>query len=584
MTIQRNLYRDALPMSGMYQFTTDPQGIGEAERWFDGLPAARPIAVPGSWNEQYQDLDDFCGTAWYERREFVPEAWRGRRILLRVGAAAYLAKVWVNGTFAGEHEGGCLPFEFDVTGLLECGQENRFVFSVDAAQHPDRLPPGNFPPNEWLGPWQGQHPANNYDFYPYGGIHRPVHLLAVPAGRIVSVRVATQLESGRARVACAIAADTTAFDRIEILLDGETKAEITGGAETGEAAFELPDPVLWEPSRPHLYQLTARAIQGGQPADEYTVAIGLRTVAVEGGRLLLNGKPVFLRGFGKHEDFPMSGKGLNEPVMIKDYNLLNWIGANSYRTSHYPYSEEMLDLADRLGVLVIDESPLVGLMRRHYDAGTLERCKALLDEMIARDRNHPSVIMWSVANEPTSNEPAAGPFFKALYDHVRALDDSRPVTMATCYGTDDVAVGHFDVISLNKYYGWYSHPGQLEEGERQLAAELEAWRAKHGKPILITEFGADAVAGMHHDPPRQWTEEYQAEMLTRQYRLFASTPGIIGAHVWAFADFKTSQIYMRVLLNHKGVFTRERQPKLAAHALKKLWTEPVARTNETETP
>lgn len=322
MSIQRNLYRDALPMSGLYQFATDPKGVGETERWFDGVPAARPIAVPASWNEQYQDLDDFCGTAWYERREFVPEAWRGRRILLRVGAAANLAKVWVNGAFAGEHEGGSLPFEFDVTGLLEYGQENRFVFSVDAAQQPDRLPPGNFPPSEWLGPWQGQYPANNYDFYPYGGIHRPVHLLAVPAGRILSVRVATRLDAGRAWVSCAIAADTESFDRVEILFDGERKADIPGGARTGAVEFEVAQPVLWEPGRPHLYRLTARAIQNGQPADEYALDIGLRTIALADGRLLLNGKPVFLKGFGKHEDFAVSGKGLNEPVMVKDYKGL----------------------------------------------------------------------------------------------------------------------------------------------------------------------------------------------------------------------------------------------------------------------
>lgn len=579
MKIQRNLYRDVQPMSGIYGFSTDPEGLGETERWFEGLPNSRPIAVPASWNEQYQDLDDYVGTGWYERLEFIPPLWQGRHVLLRVGAAYYYTKVWVNGTFVGEHEGGSLPFDLDVTDCVHYGQSNRIVFSVDAEPQPDRLPPGNFPLEEWNWTLQGQFPPNNYDFYPYGGIHRPVYLLAIPEEHIQDIIIRTTYNGNRAQIAFEINANTSRFDRFSIFLDNELRYEISGG--NIEGIVEIDDPILWEPGCPHLYNLKVQAKKKGQVVDEYAVPIGIRTIEVKSGQLLLNGKPVFLKGFGKHEDFMISGKGLNEPVMVKDYNLLRWIGANSYRTSHYPYSEEMMDMADQLGVLVIDESPLVGLMRRNFDSRTLQKSKAFIREMILRDRNHPSVIMWSVANEPKSNEPEAAPFFKELYDYTRSLDDSRPVTMATGLDpTSDLAVGHFDVISLNKYYGWYTYPGRLDEADRQLAEELEQWHAKYDKPIFISEFGADAISGLHYDPPRQFSEEYQAEMLIRQYQLFENMPFVIGAHVWAFADFKTSQIYARVLLNRKGVFTRERQPKLAAHALRRLWSNPIKNKRE----
>jgi beta-glucuronidase len=324
---------------------------------------------------------------------------------------------------------------------------------------------------------------------------------------------------------------------------------------------------------PNLYHVTVTLGWKGEDFDEYDLSVGMRTVAVSGRKLLLNGKPVFMKGFGKHEDFMVIGKGLNHALIVKDFSLMEWIGANSFRTSHYPYSEEVLDYADRRGILVIDETPMVGLMKRNYCQEYLEKCKGIIHDLVDRDRNHPSVIMWSVANEPTSAEKEAEDFFKELYSFTKSLDDTRPVTLVTCMGIDeDVAIKYFDVICLNRYYGWYSYPGQLDEASKALEADLEHCSRKFEKPIMVTEFGADAVAGMHSDPPRQFTEEYQAEMLTQQYKIMSGKDYVIGSHVWAFADFKTSQIFMRVVLNHKGVFTRERQPKLAAHALKNLWS------------
>jgi beta-glucuronidase len=252
---------------------------------------------------------------------------------------------------------------------------------------------------------------------------------------------------------------------------------------------------------------------------------------------------------------------------------MQWIGANSFRTTHYPYSEQMMDVADRLGFLVIDETPAVGLF---FDEPGLERrlglCRQYTQELIQRDKNHPSVIAWSLANEPHSWRPAAKPFFRDLYDLAKSLDSTRPVTVVTHVGVNEEAFEFLDFMCLNRYYGWYSEPGELDLGCQKLSAELDALYAKYHKPLILTEFGADTVAGCHAEQPEMFGEEYQTEMLTRYIKVLRTKPFVVGEHVWNLCDFKTGQSVRRVGgLNLKGVFTRDRRPKLAAHRLRELW-------------
>jgi beta-glucuronidase len=271
-----------------------------------------------------------------------------------------------------------------------------------------------------------------------------------------------------------------------------------------------------------------------------------------------------------------------------DQTLLKWIGANSFRTSHYPYAEEVLDYADRQGLLVIDEVPAVGL---HLSLGHLGDPGAVtfgpgaiggpaaaahlaaISELISRDRNHPSVIAWSIANEPDTAEPAARDYFAPLVAAARELDPTRPVcfaNVATAPPAADVVTDLFDLICVNRYYGWYADPGDLETAERELETELRAW-ARRGQPILVTEFGADAIAGLHALPPTMWSEDYQAALIALSLRVFRRIPEVIGEHVWNFADFATAQAVHRPGGNHKGVFTRDRQPKAVAWLLRDLW-------------
>jgi beta-glucuronidase len=247
-----------------------------------------------------------------------------------------------------------------------------------------------------------------------------------------------------------------------------------------------------------------------------------------------------------------------------------------------------MDLADRLGVLVINETPAVGLNFNdpaEMSAARQEQCKRHLRELIARDKNHPSTIMWSVANEPFGGPvPWAGveapegaveagtAAFQELYDLANALDGTRPVTYAGFQGGASAWHGIFDVVCVNRYYGWYTHSGRIDEGLAALAQELDALHEEFGKPIIVTEFGADTLAGLHATPPEMWSEEYQVEVLRGYLDAAAARPFVAGMHIWNFADFKTGQAVMRAAgMNHKGVFTRDRRPKMAAHLLRERW-------------
>jgi beta-glucuronidase len=276
--------------------------------------------------------------------------------------------------------------------------------------------------------------------------------------------------------------------------------------------------------------------------------------------------------------------------MVHDFELMRWLGANSFRTSHYPYDEAFLDYADRHGIVVIDETAAVGLNMglgggifgaqgyQTYSPETInddtQRVHAqAIRELVARDKNHPCVVLWSIANEPESDTEGAEEYFRPLFDVARAADPTRPVgfvnVMLAPHGK--CRVSQFgDVLMLNRYYGWYVNTGDLASAEIAWREELEAW-ATDGKPIIITEYGADTLSGLHSITPQPWDEEYQVAYLEMNHRVFDSVPAVVGEQIWNFADFKTTAGIMRVDGNKKGVFTRDRRPKAAAHALRRRW-------------
>jgi beta-glucuronidase len=573
---QQNLYRTCEDLSGFWEFQRDTADQGRANKWFQGLPKPIWIAVPSSWNEQFIDTPNDFGPAWYQLRFEHDAAAPNRRYVLRFGSVNYCADVWLNAEYLGGHEGGHLPFEFDITHQMQRG-ENLLVVRVDAQLSPLRVPPGNVPETLNTGLIKS-YPPTKYDFFAYCGIHRPVKLYSTHVQHIEALSVTTEL------------AGTTGVVHIGAQAAGGTAAQFTLSrgdhtyskrvqieAAQASVVLDVPNAQLWDIGEPNLYRLTTEIISGDEIVDLYHLDIGIRTVAVQGNALLLNNKPVFLCGFGRHEDFPIIGRGLPYAVMIKDTALMQWVGANSFRTSHYPYAEEILDLADKTGILVIDETPAVGLYFSDDGvAARLETCRSQVREMIARDRNHPSVIMWSLANEPDSDVPAAKTFFLNLYQLARSLDQTRPITLVSHRGVNEEAFEFLDLICLNRYYGWYTHEGRIAEGITALSDELDALYERFHKPIILSEFGADAVPGHHAIPEEMFSEEYQAELIERTITLLNTKAYVTGQHIWNLCDFKTGQGYQRVNgYNYKGVFTRDRRPKLAAHRLRQLWEQPA---------
>ncbi|MQY58147.1 MAG: beta-glucuronidase [Clostridia bacterium] len=573
-----NGFREVIDLSGFFDFKLDPDNVGEEKNWQKGVESSRSIGIPGSWNEQFIDTRDYLGPTWHFKKFYVPSSWKEKLVWFRIGAANYYAKVWINGKLIGEHEGGYLPFQFEVTDKVRFGKENFLSVKVDNQLSPERVPPGNIPEEEHpRSVRQRSYPDVNFDFFPYGGIHRPVYLFCTPLDYIEDIAVTTSIEGKKGLVKYRITKKGGEAKEAFIHLGDENtrldqKAEFRGNMAEGELTID--EATFWSPDSPHLYEMVVELLSPeGAPIDEYTLSIGIRTIEVKNDRLYLNGEPIFLKGFGKHEDFPIIGKGLSLPLIVKDYSLMKWIGANSFRTSHYPYSEEMMNMADKEGFLVIDEIPAVGLFFGKGNKRRLSLCKQYLRELIARDKNHPSVIMWSIANEPHSTKPEAKEFFRQLYEHTKKLDPSRLVTLVSMFGLKEEALAYVDVICLNRYYGWYTEPGQLDRASHKLSRELDALYQTYKKPILLSEFGAGAIAGVHAHPAELFSEEYQAELIQKYCEVIESKPYMVGEHVWCFADFKTAQVAYRVALNRKGVFTRTRQPKLAAHILRKIWIE-----------
>ncbi len=589
---QQNDLRNKLDLSGFWNFQMDPDEVGEAQKWFSGLGSPRTIAVPGSWNEQFEEAYHYLGMAWYIRDDiFIPPSWQGQQIYIRVGSANYFARVWVNGQAVGEHEGGHLPFAFDISSHIRWNEPNIIAIQVENHLQPNRIPAGNIQQKRTTGFSLGSgYPPATFDFYPYAGIHRPIILYSVPPSSIEDITVITEIQgtAGIVRVNVTQRMDSGAG---QVKLQGHSVAaesSLTFSNGMAEAVLEVANAQFWSPESPYLYKLTVTLGDGDQITDRYILEVGIRTVEVRGTQLLLNGKPIYLKGFGRHEDFFASGRGLNQPLIVKDYSLMKWIGANSYRTSHYPYSEEEMQMADREGMLIIDEIPAVSLnfLGSEDDiSARLAMCKQQLQELVSRDKNHASVIMWSVANEPFGSfiarmmgqdvpsdyDTKGRDFLHELIKLAKDIDASRPATLVGMMMSPAEWLDLADVILINRYYGWYTQTGRIQEGAAGLEQELDEL-AQLNKPLMISEFGADTVAGLHSLPAKVFSEEYQAELIQMYLDVTAKKDFVIGMHIWNFADFQATQSTGRVGgMNLKGVFTRDRTPKMAAHILRGRW-------------
>ncbi len=354
---------------------------------------------------------------------------------------------------------------------------------------------------------------------------------------------------------------------------------MSDGKATVSTLLRIPSVGLWSPENPRLYKVVVSLFDSsGAMLDEYILPFGFRTVGIKGGKFLLNGKPVFFRGFGRHEDINVIGRGMNFPFMVKDYGLMKWMGANSFRTSHYPYSEEMMAMADREGFLVIDEVAANTLSMKAVAGNPSKRAllasnhKAQIDELIERDYNHPCVVAWSLGNECESYFPEGKGYFSEMVAHAKTRDLTRPITFVVMKDAEqENDAESYDFICVNTYPSWYWDCGRIEKIPDSLRPLLEGYWKKYKKPVIVSEFGADTIPGLHSEYGLMWSEEFQVEMIKKIIGIAEEYPFVCGTHIWNFADFKVGQHTGRIILNWKGLFTRERHPKMAAHEIKKLW-------------
>ena len=580
--------RELISLDGLWDFKLDEEGVGREQDWqTKPLPESQKMAVPASFNDIVADASkrDFHGDIWYQRTVRVPKGWDGSRVSVYFSSATHAAQVWVNGTEIGAHEGGYLPFDLDVTDLVKGGEEFLLTVCVNNQLTFETIPPGVTVDGKQL---------YFHDFYNYSGIARPVKLVSVPKTHLDDVTVVTDYEGKTGKVNATFVVVGEKADEAAVratLVDAEGVEVASGEAKDGVVDLEIVDVNLWKPGEGYLYNMVVEVLEGDEVVDVYNQSVGVRTVEVRGTEFLINGEPFYFTGFGMHEDHAIVGKQQNDGLMLRDFNNLKWIGANSMRTSHYPYSEEFMDYADRTGLVVIDETPAVGLNMglgggifgsqgyvtyspETINDNTQKAHKREIEDLIARDKNRPSVVIWSIANEPESDSEASEEYFRPLFAAAREADPTRPVgfvnVMLAPYGK--CRVSQFaDVLMLNRYYGWYVFTGDLKAAEAAWRQELEGW-SNDNKPIIITEYGADTMPGLHQLVPEPWSEEYQVEYMEMNSDVFDSIPAVVGEHVWNFADFKTTSGIMRVGGNKKGAFDRDREPKAAAHWLRKRWS------------
>ncbi len=580
---QLNRCRTVIDLSGFWEFTPDDN---EDNR--NGFQPLAVVGIPGSWNEQLAELDlmNHVGKIWFQKRFFIPCTLANSRLQLRFGSVDFHARVWLNGKPVGEHSSGFLPFEFDICDHILPDQEQLLVVCVDNRLSHDTIPQGVTAEDYHSFHLQRHQtfPPTVFDFFAYGGIHRPVKLTALHQIHIQSINLESRIKGadGHIRFQGDVSHDEGGITIKASLWDGHVaktiiEQKVAGSKFQGE--IQVKQARFWSDKDPHLYQLHFQLFDHAILVDEYHLPVGIREVKVDDKNLLLNNQPIFLRGFGKHEDFAVLGKGFSPALIAKDFQLLKWIGANSFRTSHYPYAEEVLQLADQMGFLVIAEVPAVSLNFRFATEQTLENHTSVIKKMIERDRNHPSVIAWSLGNEPgiwgeeEARSEKADRYWQQIFAFARKLDPGRPLTLPTFprWKDQDLVYRYCDFISINRYWGWYEVPAEIDKAGAILKSELEKLYATYHKPILVSEFGADAIEGMHATYPQLFTEEYQTDLIKKYFEVIESLPYTIGEHIWNFADFRTAQHFRRVVLNKKGVFNRQREPKAAAFAIRNHW-------------
>ncbi len=545
-----------VPATGGYFLDRSPRDKTELlEYSFERSPT---LWVPRDWNSQDQKLLYYEGTIWYRRRFDAPSVAPGRRYFLHFGGANYEADVYLNGRKLGQHTGGFTPFEFEVTGQLQPAG-NSLVVRVNNQRHREGVP------------------TLNTDWWNYGGITRDVLLVETPETFVADYTV--RLKPGTTDVVQAtVQLDGPRRDQtVAVAIPELHLGNMAGTDEHGRAVVDLPSSALalWTPEQPRLYQVVIST-----DTDTIREKIGFRTIETRGTDILLNGRPVFLRGISIHEVNPLTG---GRACTREDARqLLTWakeLNCNFVRLAHYPHNEFMARLADEMGLMVWEEIPVYWTILWENPA-TLANARNQLTELITRDRNRASVIVWSMANETPVGD-ARTRFLKTLVDTARSLDNTRLISAAMEIHSPpddpdtkivDDPFGEFtDIISFNEYVGWY-------DGLPDKCARIK-WQVRYQKPVVISEFGADALQGFHADPLTRFSEEYQEDLYLQTLPMLQRIPQLRGMTPWVLCDFRSPRRPLPNVedgWNRKGLIGENGQRKKAFAVLRAFYDQRAA--------
>ena len=477
------------------------------------------LDVPSDWNSQTPELKYYEGTVWYARRFDAPRQ-DGRRLFLHFGAVSYRCRVYLNGEEIGSHEGGFTPFQIEVTGKLKPA-DNFLAVEVNNTRTPDAIP------------------AMAFDWWNYGGITRDVSLVSVPEAFVEDYFIRLDKDSAD-RISADVRLSGAPAGTSVLVEIPELKVRETASAdERGAAAlsFRVKNLKRWSPEDPKLYRVIVSAGR-----DRVEEMIGFRNVRVEGEDIYLNGAPVFLKSVSFHEEIPQRmGRAFSESDAVMLLSEARALGCNMIRLAHYPQNEYIVRLAEKMGFMLWEEIPVWQGIDFANDA-TRQKAGRMIREMVGRDRNRCALTFWGVANETQPSE-SRNEFLRYLISCCRELDDTRLIVAAfdlvrfdrdrQLFVMDDPFIEALDVVAVNKYMGWY-HPWPV-------TPDRAVWDVARGKPLIISEFGGEALYGQHGaaDTASSWSEEYQEALYRDNLRMFENIPNLRGVSPWILFDFRS---------------------------------------------
>ncbi|MCF7561296.1 beta-glucuronidase [Sabulilitoribacter multivorans] len=512
------------------------------------------ILVPSDWNTQKEKLFYYEGTVWYKKSFDYLVKKKSNRVFVYFEASNYQTDVYLNGKKLGTHLGGFTPFNFEITSLLK-EKHNFLIIKVDNKRKKEGVP------------------TLNTDWWNYGGLTRDVKIVETSANFIQDYFIQLNQENNK-KIKGTIKLNGQNLNSKKVQLSipelGIKKEFVSN--DIGEVSFEIESETIqyWSINNPKLYEVIIQSDE-----DKTIDQIGFRTIKTEGSKILLNEEEVFLKGISIHEESPIrEGRGYS----LKDAEqLLLWakeLGCNYVRLAHYPHNEHMVRLADKMGIMVWEENPVYWTISWENES-TFLNAKNQLTELIQRDKNRASVIIWSMANE-TPATVARNSFLTRLAKHTRALDNTRLISAALEQSSvegnsnirtiDDPFAEVVDVLSFNQYIGWYEG---LPEKCRSIS-----WNIEHNKPVLISEFGAGAKKGYYGDKDTRWTEEFQENLYTETLNMIDGIEQLKGFSPWILVDFRSPR---RVLpniqdgWNRKGLISEDGQKKKAFFVLQNYY-------------